>query len=408
MRVIFIDDDQNVLQGLKRMLVPMMGSIQMEFFDLAADALAFMQSSPVDLAICDLQMPGFNGVQLLEKIRSSSPGTIRYILTGMIDHPLHHSALRLAHQVIAKPCRPELLRELILRAARLKQQLDQSELTAVLPRIQALPSLPKSYQRVMDYLACSTVSCRGLSRCIEADIGMCARIMQLANSAYYGRPGKVRNLIQAVVYLGIKTVEAMILHEGVFSTIDPAMAERFCVAGLENHCMRVGMLARRLSSELAMPGELLDQASMAGILHDTGKIIMISEFTDRFEEALVLSRDRGMPLPEAEKHVCGFSHAELGAALLNLWSMPADIIETAAFHHNPQLNAPDQAAERSLSLADVVYIADCIDHHYCSGWSDGYTCTINESYLENNDLAGKYRIWETDHLAAMQQEPAYA
>jgi HD-like signal output (HDOD) protein len=408
MKIIFIDDDQNVLQGLKRMLVPMMGSMQMEFFDLAADALKYINSSPVDLVICDLQMPGFNGVQFLEKIRSSSPSTIRYILTGMIDHPLHHSALKLAHQVIAKPCRPELLRELILRAARLKKQFDQSELAAVLPRIQALPSLPSSYQRVMDYLANSTASCRGLTRFLETDIGMCARIMQLANSAYYGRPGKVRNLIQAVVYLGIKTVEAMVLHEGVFSTIDPAMAERFRVAGLENHCMRVGMLARRISTDLIMPPDLLEQASMAGILHDTGKIVMISEFTDRFEQALVLSRDGGMTLPEAEKHVCGFSHAELGAALLNLWSMPADIIETAAFHHTPQVNSPNETADRSLSLADVVYMADCIDHYYCSGWSDGFTGTVNESYLDNFGLAGQYRLWETDHLAAMQQEPAYA
>jgi len=408
MRVIFVDDDQNVLEGLKRMLVPLMGSMQMEFFDLAADALDFMKSSPCDLVICDLQMPGFNGVQLLEKIRASSPGSIRYILTGMIDHPLHHAALRLAHQVIAKPCRPELLRELILRAVRLKNQFDQSELTAVLPRIQALPSLPSSYQRVLDYLASPTASCRGLSRFIETDIGMSARIMQLANSAYYGLPGKVRNLIQAVVYLGIKTVEAMVLHEGVFSTIDPALAEKFCVAGLENHCMRVGMLARRISGELSMPPETLEQASMAGILHDTGKIIMMSEFGDRFEQALTLSRDGDMPLTEAEKHVCGFSHAEVGAALLNLWSMPADIIETAAFHHCPQPTADAESAERTLSLADVVYMADCIDHYYCSGRSDGCTCTIDENYLENYGLAEKYRLWETDHLAALQQEPAYA
>jgi putative nucleotidyltransferase with HDIG domain len=408
MKILFIDDDLNVLEGLKRMLVPMVDSMQMEFFDQPAQALESIKASPCDLVVCDLQMPGLNGVQLLEKIKTARPDTIRYILTGMIDHPLHHAALRLAHQVIAKPCRPELLRELIQRAARLKHQLDQSELAAVLPRIQALPSMPTSYQRVLDYLASPTASCRGLSRAIETDVAMCARIMQLANSAYYGRPGKVHNLIQAVIYLGVKTVEAMILHEGVFQMISPALAERFCLAGLENHCMRVGMLARRISSSLALPPELLEQASMAGILHDTGKIAMICEFTDRFEQALTLSRDGGMELSEAEKHVCGFSHAELGAALLNLWSMPADIIETAAFHHNPLLNTPSEPSGHSMSLADIVYMADCIDHYYCSGSCDGSTCTVNQSYLKNYGLAEQYCLWEADHRVAMQQEPAYA
>jgi putative nucleotidyltransferase with HDIG domain len=409
MRIVFIDDDKNVLEGLNRMLSPLLAVLQMEFYDSAVEGLAKVKDSPCDLVVCDLQMPGLNGIQVLEQIRASSPGTIRFILTGMIDHPLHHAALRLAHQVISKPCRPELFRELIQRSLRLKHRLDQSELAAVLPRLQALPSLPGVYQQVIDHLSSPTASCRGLSRLISEDVGMSARIMQLANSAYYGRPGKVHNLLQAIVYLGMKTVEAMVLKEGIFSTIDPALAERFSMAELENHCLRVGMLSKRIATDLGLPAEMLEQSSMAGILHDTGKIIMIAEFTDSYQKAIVQSRRQKTDLSSAEKQISGFTHAELGATLLNLWSMPADIIETTAFHHSPWLLAgPEDTAGRSLSLADVVYLADCIDHQFCSGWCDGCTCSVNESYLEEYGLTDQYRLWQADHLAAQHQEVSYA
>lgn len=409
MRVLFIDDDLNVLEGLQRMLLPLTQTIDMEFFPSPAVALERVKQDACDLVVCDLHMPGLNGVQFLEQVRTCRPDAIRFILTGMIDHPLHHAALRLAHQVIAKPCRPELLRELIQRAVKLKQRQAGSELAAVLPRIQALPSLPASYQRVLDFLSAPTASCRGLSRLISEDIGMSARILQLANSAYYGRPGKVNNLVQAIVYLGMKTVEALILREGIFSKIDPSLADRFAVGSLERHCMRVGMLAKRIGTDLAMPPEILEQTSTAGILHDTGKIIMIAEFADRFDQAIRQSRAQKIGLSEAERSVFGYTHAELGATLLSLWSMPADIIESAAFHHVPWLLADaSNPAQRSISLSDIIYMADCIDHRFCSGWSDGCTPDVNESYLADYGLTEQFHLWQSEHLAALRQEPSYA
>lgn len=409
MRILLIDDELQVLEGLKRMLSSVTEITYLECSRCGVEALEKLSQTRFDLVICDLQMPDLSGVQILEWLRENHPETIRFILTGMIDHPLHHAALRLSHQLIAKPCRPELLRELILRAICLKRRLSQSELTSVLPKIQALPSLPKAYQHVMDYLSLPTASCRGLSRLIAEDIGMSARIMQLANSAYYGRPGKVHNPIHAVVYLGMKTVEAMILREGIFSKIDAALAERFAAYALEGHCIRVGMLAKQICTDLAMPAEMSDQASMAGILHDTGKIIMIAEFTRQFEQALRKSRTERIELADAERQICGFTHAELGAILLSLWSLPADIIETAAFHHQPwQLINQGSTTNRPLCMADVIYMADCIDHQYCSNWSDGWTFSALDAYLSDFGLTDRYRRWEAEHLAALRQELCYA
>ena len=408
MRILIVDDELNVLDGLKRMLSSITEVTQMEFCSSGEIALEKLKSTAFDLIICDLQMPGVNGVQVLEHVRRLSPETIRFILTGMIDHPLHHAALRLSHQLIAKPCRPELLRELIVRAIRLKNRLKQSELSGVLAKLQTLPSLPQVYQRVIEYLAQPKASCRGLSRLIGEDIGMSARLMQLANSAYYGRPGKVNNPTQAVVYLGMQTVEAMILREGIFSKIDAELAERFAAAALEAHCLRVGVLAKRICTDLALPAEMTERALMAGILHDTGKIIMIVEFAAQFEQALQKSRAEKIELFAAERQICGFTHAELGATLLSLWSLPAEIIETAAFHHVPWLLAGPDRPGRTLCMADVIYIADCIDHQYCSSRSDGYTFSIIDAYLNEFGLADRYRQWQAEHLLALQQEFVYA
>ncbi|MCE5187419.1 MAG: HDOD domain-containing protein [Planctomycetaceae bacterium] len=410
MRILLIDDDPHILEGLKRMLSSISAIKQIDACLSGKAALDLAKTtSGYDLVVCDLQMPQLNGVQVLEQFRTSSPGTIRFVLTGMIDHPLHHAALRLSHQMIAKPCRPEILRELIERALRLKRHLSQSELSSILPRLQALPSLPKTYRRVMDYLVLPTASCRGLSRLISEDIGMSARLMQLANSAYYGKPGKVHNPVQAVVYLGMRTIEALILRQGIFSQIDPALAARFGASALESHCMRVGCLAKRICADLSMPAGLLEQASIAGILHDTGKIIMIAEFTERFEQSLVKSRRDHIELIAAEKQICGFTHAELGASLLSLWSMPADIIEAAAFHHVPWLLAEENApTKRPLCLADTVYIADCIDHRLCSSRSDGCTFGVLEAYLERYGLNQQFCQWQTDHLSVLKEDLCYA
>jgi HD-like signal output (HDOD) protein len=407
MKILFVDDDPSVLDGLKRMLFSMKGKWDIEFMDDPKAAKDSIEEGRYDLVVSDLQMAEVNGVELLEHVQKVSPKSIRFILTGVIDHPLHGKALRTAHQVIGKPCRPEAIKELIQRAFQCKDTLSSSELVAVLPKLQSLPSLPESYQKVMDFLGSPAASPRGLGKLITGDIGMSAKIMQLANSAYYGRPGKIHNPVQSVIYLGMKTVEAMVLTDGIFSRLDDDVVENFSISELQAHCTRVGMLARKICSDLQLPPEMNEQASMAGILHDSGKIVMVSEFKETFVQALEMAEQRGICVHEAEKELLGFSHSELGAILLQLWTLPGDIIESTTFHHTPWLLHSEEEEAKTLQLPDVVYLADAIDGEYMDHKDEDDQVGVCEKFLERFGLTEQYQTWLSDHVSAQRQEAAH-
>lgn len=409
MKVLFLDDDTSVLDGLKRIMFSQKSIWEMDFFAEPGQALQAVEKNRYDVVISDLQMSEMNGVEFLEQVQTFSPETIRFILTGVIDHPLHSQAMRTAHQVIGKPCRPEVIKGLIQRAFQLKAQLETSELASVLTRVQSLPSLPEAHQKVLDYLSSSSANPRGLGKLISEDVGMSAKIMQIANSAYYDRPGKIHNPVQAVVFLGMKTVEAMVLTVGIFSRLDRKIAAEFSISSLQAHCVRVGVLARTIAMDLQLPPETTDQASMAGILHDAGKIVMLSQFTDKFTDSIQRSRRSNISLCLAEKQLFGFSHAELGALLMQLWTLPGDIIESTAFHYQPwRLHQADPESVNILSLPDVIYLANTIDEHYCSGWTDGSGVHLNNDYIAGLGLTEQYQTWLDNHLASQKQELEYA
>ncbi len=113
MRLVFVDDDIQVLEGLRRMLFGRRDIWSMQFFCDPHEALRAIDEEPADLVVSDLQMPGMDGAALLEQVRQRHPRTIRYVLTGVLDHPLLACAISHAHQVLANHCRNHQLFEAI-------------------------------------------------------------------------------------------------------------------------------------------------------------------------------------------------------------------------------------------------------------------------------------------------------
>jgi len=106
-RILFVDDQPNILAGLRRMLHKMQDEWEMEFYESGKEALAAMEKQPFDLAVSDMMMPEMNGAKLLKKVRELYPGTVRFILSGHSDRELILQSVGYAHQYIAKPCDAE-------------------------------------------------------------------------------------------------------------------------------------------------------------------------------------------------------------------------------------------------------------------------------------------------------------
>lgn len=402
-RILFVDDDVNVLNGLRRMLHKMRQQWEMEFVTGGLEALKVLKESAYDIVVSDLRMPDMNGVELLEKVRHRYPDTIRFMLSGYSDHPLQGQAARCVHQFISKPCDPDLLQSLIQRAFQLNDRLRSKEAAKVLSNISSLPVMSNTYKEVIDVLSSPDCSPRNVGRMIARDIGMSAKILQLVNSAFYGSGSKIADPVHAVVYLGLKTVEALVLTSGIFSRLPERRIKEFAVDALQDHCVRVGALAKAICKSRKMSQELMDMAAMAGILHDTGKIVLISRFPKELTEAIRLSRQRQVPLFEVERELLDVTHAELGGGLLDLWGLPNTIIEAATYHHEFP-----ESLEEGFSIISTVRIANMIDHELCCGLADGFAPALDVALVERLGVADRLDHWRSLHLGVEAEEHEYA
>lgn len=397
-RIIFVDDDESVLDGLRRLLHKMEGEWEMDFFPNGPAALSAMDKKSYDIIVSDLRMADMGGVELLEIVRKRHPDATRLMLSGCSEQPMYGKAVSCAHQFIAKPCDSDQLVAQLSRSFAIRSRIRSQKVAQVLPSLRSLPAIPQVYRQVLDMIEDPRCTSRDVGQVISRDIGMSAKILQIVNSAFYGPSTEISDPVRASVYLGIKAIKALALTDGVFSTLPDEKVEQFCVSGLQEHCLRVGSLARSICRTQKFTDQQQEIAMMAGILHDTGKMILISEFDYELAEIIRLSRKDKQPCHEIERETIDLTHAELGGCLLNLWGLGNDLIEAATFHHEPA-----ECAKNGFSIALSVYLANAIDHQLCSSLGGGWSEGINMEVLESLDLEDQLHEWQKIHLPVVEE-----
>jgi YesN/AraC family two-component response regulator len=144
-RILFVDDEPMVLQGLQRMLRSMRDTWDMHFLEGGEKALAFMVEHPVDVLVTDMRMPVMNGAQLLAETMRRHPATVRLVLSGHADRDLVTQCLGVAHQYISKPCDSEQLKAMVRNACLIGGSLVTEKVKRTLGSVDRLPSLPSVY-----------------------------------------------------------------------------------------------------------------------------------------------------------------------------------------------------------------------------------------------------------------------
>ena len=138
-RVLFVDDQPEILAGLRRMLRVLRNEWQMEFVESGEEALALMAEAPFDVVVSDMRMPGMDGAQLLTETMTQYPGTVRIILSGQADQASVMRAVTPAHQYLSKPCDAEMLKATVARASSLRATLSKSRSYALFPKSRRFP-----------------------------------------------------------------------------------------------------------------------------------------------------------------------------------------------------------------------------------------------------------------------------
>jgi len=330
-RVLFVDDDAAVLDGLRLRLHGRRGQWEMVFVDSASRAIAEIEHRLVDVVVSDLRMPTMDGVQLLEVVRERWPECIRIVLSGYAAEEQSTRALPVAHQYVSKPCDATHLESIIGRCLHLHDVLRRPALRSIVGRVRHLPALPRTYRQLRDLIARPDASVSSVAAVIAADTAFTAKVLQVVNSAFFRRARIVKKIDAAVTHLGFATIASIALSVELFSnwtgkalripSLDPE--------ALQARAQSVAAVIRALTAGTSIS----DDAMLAGLLHNIGYWILLQECSDELERAERISRERGIPLFEIEYELIGASHAEVGAYLLGLWGLPPAVIEAVALQY---------------------------------------------------------------------------
>jgi DNA-binding NarL/FixJ family response regulator len=197
-RLLFVDDDVNVLEGLRRVLRNQRNEWDMHFAGSGAEALQELERMPMDIVIADISMPNMNGVQLLEHVMNRYPNIIRMIFSGHSESDLIMKSVTVTHQYLSKPCNPDILKSVINQAAESKVFLQNENLKKLVSKLGALPSVPALYREITKELQSPEASINKVGAIISQDPGISAKILLIANSAYFGRRHGMSKVTAAV------------------------------------------------------------------------------------------------------------------------------------------------------------------------------------------------------------------
>jgi len=218
-----------------------------------------------------------------------------------------------------------------------------------------LPTLPQVASRLMKIINDPLTSSSDVAFVVGQDLSLSAKILRLANSAFYGIPRSITNINNAVVVLGLKVINTMVLSLTVFDMFPEDRRSRslFDRKAFWVHSLACGLFAKKLAARVKK-FVLFDpeEAFCAGLLHDIGKVVMEQYLHEDFHNALKYARTEKKDMFTSEKETLGYTHTEVAQWLTSGWGLPMEIELPVVNHHDPAI---------SVQCADIVTLCHYAD-----------------------------------------------
>lgn len=398
-KILFVDDDEQLLKSLRRMLWGYQHVWEMTFCPSGGQALELLAGTAFDVVVADMRMPGIDGQQLLASVRRDSPWAMRLILSGDSDRSQIMRAVPVSHQFLTKPVSAEHLAAVIERGCRLREMLLSKEIRTLVGSIDSLPALPETYHKLLRELEKESSGADALAAIISKDVALCADVLKLVNSSFFSPRMRVGGINQAVTLLGTETIKGLVLGLQLFKTFDTASFPDFRFENLWDHCLQTARLARTIAALEEQPSDVQDDSFIAAMLHDLGKFLLAHFLPLRYGKTVQLSRSENASICEAEQRSLSTTHAQAGAYLLGLWGIADSIIEAVAFHHQPA-----ELGCRAFGPLTAVHAANALQHRLVR-LSSGYAeHPLDMDYLNALGLTGRLPAWEEACRKVLEQE----
>ncbi|HEX3698117.1 MAG TPA: response regulator [Polyangia bacterium] len=390
--ILFVDDDPAMLKAFERLLHVERHRWEMVFVRTLDAAYERLGGRSVDVLVTELRLAGESGVPLLEKVKRDYPGITRIIFSanGEREPPVRLAAL--THQFLAKPFDVLALRETLARACTVRELLERPAIRDAVGGISALPSLPTIYLELQSALGDPRITVARVARIVERDIAMTAKVLQLVNSAYFGvglrgGGGRIASVEQALVMLGLNTIQYLALASSLFNVYGARDDfYGFSLSLLQEH----SLLAARIAARLLPARVASEEAFVAALLHDAGKLILAGRHPERYRKLMNTAAREALPLTLLETTEFGASHPEIAAYLFGTWGLPTMIVEAVAFHHDPSA-----AGRKVFDATGAVHVAEVLAHEVTQPANDasGRRAALDGAYLETTGVSAQLPGW---------------
>jgi HD-like signal output (HDOD) protein len=228
---------------------------------------------------------------------------------------------------------------------------DDARLKNLIMTTRDLPAMPHVASKVLELSSDPQTCAPQLQQVIADDQAMAARILKIANSAMYACSRRVKTLSEAIVMLGFNSIRSLVVTSAARNLYAGAGArlglkERL----LWEHSIGCAFAGRMLA--LRRWPQMAEEAFLAGLMHDIGKLVLNLQIPERFDEVVQIVYNEQRGFCETERELLGFDHSQVGALLVNKWKLSPLLEETIGLHHDPQAVTGDRPLLVCLDAAN--------------------------------------------------------
>lgn len=356
--VMFVDDEKLMLRSLKRIFTD--NEHNYIFLGSAEEALEYLDGHVVDILCSDISMPNMDGFELFRAVKSKYPKVTRIALGNFSQKKDIEKMLRenLAGMFLFKPWNDKEVKASVENALEMKSALMTKEIIDFINKIDNLPSVPLLYNELIE-LVLEDKDIEEISKLIEQDQAITAKILRVANSAFYGR--KTGSIIQAIMNIGLNNLKIIVLANSVFEGSNTDMKG---IVKLWTHTINTNRFASAIYSE-CLNKNIPSMFASAGLLHDIGKVVLYYQYNKVYKTLINKSDEEDVSMASLEKEAFGVTHQDLGAYLLDWWELPFAYVEAAMFHHRPL-----DSRVVNKELVSVIHLANFYSNKYFKNGED--------------------------------------
>lgn len=307
-------------------------------------ALEMLAKHQFTIVICMAELGKVSGIEFLRAIGKKLSRSARFLVNNSKED-ISLEASQVAHSILPLPIDIAKLKVTIKNVGSQNKAITKKSIIGAVKSVKTLPSAPKVYMQLNHILQSKHVDSDKIAEIIMQDPALAAKVLQFSNSAFIAKGNPINSITEAITRMGVEMLSCIVMTAELF-VYKPSF-QGFSIEGEQQHSLATAKLA----SSLVKPG-LKQQAMIAGLLHDIGKLVLFDidpALTQRFFQEQSTAADNVL----LERRMFNCDHCTVGAFLLHVWSFPYDLIAAITDHHEPK-----KLLASEFGVAQAVYVAN--------------------------------------------------